>query len=1503
MVHVTPNRNRRRLLLFLGFLVIALPVLIAALPWIVGIPPVRRMILAGANAALAPTRVELASLRMSWVGPTRMTGLVLRDAKGKAVVSAPGATLDRSLRQLLFDRPRYGTLTLHRPVVDIERRDDGSIDLAEALDPILAPEPDKPSDPETDFTLVIAEGVLRLRSPELAGPMNVERLDMTLRAPAAPEKLNWTILLANPSSRGAETMEVAGSYDQRAASTATADLSMRLSGRGWPVAATLAGIVARCRFDGKAEYQQAAGRRMLSGDARIIDLDATGPSLAGDRLRLEQVGGAWDVSESAGAWTVRRLDLAAPVGSLKAEGTMTATPGASTRISGRLDLAALARQLPHALHIRDGLTLERGIALLRADIRTQAHGQRLDVEGRISDLIARDASRTITLKDPATLTARVTRASGRIGVERIAARAAFLDATGSGDLKHGVTVTGTLDLGALQAQLRELVDFGGLELAGRALVTATYHRTGASYAGHLLTEFRGLTVAGLTKEPLRRDVLSLDAAADGPATASGLPSGWTTAKLGVKGGDLAAELAASSRGGEIGLTADLSSPLPMAGRGEGRFAGRWKGRVLEIDEVRAGIRPADPANQAGSIRLTAHGRLDMAAGDLKLGPLAQDKPGASGLSIKEVNIAGLGGTAAGLRGEIAVAGNLDALDKALAAWTGHPAHGLTGGCSVRVEGHRDRDGVVFLGGDLTAQEVALPQAKGASLVRGGLRVRATVRPGPADQHMDIEATVNELVARTPDRGRTVTLRDPATFSAGVVRKGGVIGVERVAMKAAFLDASGSGDVEHGVKVTGTLDLDALQAQVGDLFDMGGLKVSGRGPLAADYRNDGAKYIGRCAVEFHKLDVVGLAADPIRRDLVRLEANVGGTADDSGLPAGWTAARLGLKAGDIAADLSAVFHDAALILTANASSPLPVAGRDGRAEVRLVGRWAEPSLEIDEARVRLRPDDPKAQAGAIALVARGRFDVTRGDLVLGPIDRAEPGSITPMAEGLRISGIGQSGATMKADGGVRGDLAALDRAFAAWTNGPPAGVSGALSAQVTASRDPHGLLLVAARLDAPDLSLAAEDGKGHRREGPLSMTTRAAYRPDDDRIDLAELALSSRYGALTTEGNLLEPGGRRLADLKGTLTPNWTTIDALVARAIEPGARLRGEPRPFRLRGPLSGGSMAEVLRGLDAELGIDLAESRAFGMKVGPTPVVVRCGGGRLIIDPIATTLNGGRVDLRPELAIDDPAGLTLRLAAGSGVTDAEINDEVSLRVLSYVAPILHEATRVQGHLSAVADRAEFPIGGAEGRSARVDGRITFREVTYGPGPLVQQLITLVGKGAVPALRLDETIEVSVADGRVTQKGLAVSVTDEIRIALDGTVGFDGSLALRAGVPVTAAMLGGDRSMLGEIVGGTRVGVPIGGTLSRPRLDRSAMQAGLRDAGRSMLKRGAQAGAAQLLDRLAPQGGQGGSSRLGEVLPARPGGQSLAEDALRLLGPRPRAPRGAGRPLPAPNRR
>ena len=333
----------------------------------------------------------------------------------------------------------------------------------------------------------------------------------------------------------------------------------------------------------------------------------------------------------------------------------------------------------------------------------------------------------------------------------------------------------------------------------------------------------------------------------------------------------------------------------------------------------------------------------------------------------------------------------------------------------------------------------------------------------------------------------------------------------------------------------------------------------------------------------------------------------------------------------------------------------------------------------------------------------------------------------------------------------------------------------------------------------------------------------------------------------------------------------------------PGAQVRGAVRPFQIRGPLSGDSASQILKGLEGELAVDVASARAFGMELGPAPVVLRLAGGTAVFDPIATTLNGGQVAIVADLLLDDPNALWLRLGRGTSIADAAINDAVSTDVLSYIAPVLSQASRVSGQVSLTVDDAAIPLVG-DG-SLRADGQLVFKDVVFQPGPLAGEIVALTGR-AVPRMSLQQPLQLQIAESRVKQSGLSIPLADDLKANLEGSVGFDKTLAMRASVPITPEMIGGNQAV-GRYVNGTNITLPIGGTISHPVIDRSGLRVALREAARSMVKRGVQAEAGRLLDRVVPPGPGAGANAPGD---------SLRNDALKAL-------EGVGRDLIKPRRR
>ena len=91
-------------------------------------------------------------------------------------------------------------------------------------------------------------------------------------------------------------------------------------------------------------------------------------------------------------------------------------------------------------------------------------------------------------------------------------------------------------------------------------------------------------------------------------------------------------------------------------------------------------------------------------------------------------------------------------------------------------------------------------------------------------------------------------------------------------------------------------------------------------------------------------------------------------------------------------------------------------------------------------------------------------------------------------------------------------------------------------------------------------------------------------------------------------------------------------------------------------------------------------------------------------------------------------------------------------------------------------------------------------------------------------------------------RGLALPLGDVTRIELDGWVDFDRNLSMTASLPFTPAMVG-NVGILGNIIEGTRISVPIRGTLQHPEIDKQAMKLGMKDLGKTLLERTAGAGA------------------------------------------------------------
>ena len=746
--------------------------------------------------------------------------------------------------------------------------------------------------------------------------------------------------------------------------------------------------------------------------------------------------------------------------------------------------------------------------------------------------------------------------------------------------------------------------------------------------------------------------------------------------------------------------------------------------------------------------------------------------------------------------------------------------------------------------DLVALTRTLPKTlhirDGLSVERGMATLSAHLTGSEESERAEITASVADFAATR--NGQAVALHEFPKLELVAVKTGPKVAVERASIKATGVDVSGSGNLNDGVSLKGIIDLSALDAQLRDLVDLGDRKFAGHARLAADYRRQPDGYKARLAADCRELEIVGVTATPIHRPLARLDVAVNGPRRADGLPLGWHSGKLDVKAGDIQVDVAATQDpDGTIRVGGLAAGDLP--GPDlGRGETKVAARWKGDVVDFDELRGWLMPPGSKVDAqthpNTLAIGVRGRLDLGAGSVALTALPDVAAGAVGIGPGGLKVSGWNGGLATTIVQGGLIGDLAALDRFLAARSGAATKGWTGPWSATVQAGQGATGSTTFDAQIAAADLL----------GQGAVSLVARGTYDPTTDRLDLATADMTTRYASIASRMTLTDASTHRVLDWAGTINPRWDVIGPILAHSVEPGTRINATARPFHVAGSLEGDSLDAILPAIQGDLGFDVASVSAFGVVAGPMPLILRFGGGKAKFDPIATTVNGGPALLQANLGMDADHGVWLRMDE-SRIDNAAINDAVSSSVLAYIAPVLSEATEVSGKITVVLAKegAAFPITAAG--TTRVQGVLAFNDVIFRPGPLADQVFAITGQAA-PKLAFTEPVQFSILDGRVQQSGLSIPLPGATKVEFAGSVGFDKTLQVNATVPITAAMIGRDAE-LERLLNGLKVNVPIGGTLKHPVIDRRGLQAATRDAIRTVASRGLKNEANKLVERVA----------------------------------------------------
>lgn len=241
------------------------------------------------------------------------------------------------------------------------------------------------------------------------------------------------------------------------------------------------------------------------------------------------------------------------------------------------------------------------------------------------------------------------------------------------------------------------------------------------------------------------------------------------------------------------------------------------------------------------------------------------------------------------------------------------------------------------------------------------------------------------------------------------------------------------------------------------------------------------------------------------------------------------------------------------------------------------------------------------------------------------------------------------------------------------------------------------------------------------------------------------------------------------------------------------------------------------------------------GVVFGPSAIPINMNETTVAIREAVVPVDEGRITVSADVHYL-PGPMWMDVKPGVIAQNLRMTPELSDKWLQYLAPMVAQATRIDGtfgiELTQAAVNLEDPM------QSRVRGQMQINQVNFDAGPVTNQLLSsiqqiqMLAKGRASdaatgtteknrnlATLPTQSVDFDFANGVITHQRMFM-VVDKARVITSGQVHVDGNLNLVTQVPLDAEWLGSDLKSLA----GQTVTLPIGGTLSRPRLDPAAIR-------------------------------------------------------------------------------
>jgi hypothetical protein len=362
-----------------------------------------------------------------------------------------------------------------------------------------------------------------------------------------------------------------------------------------------------------------------------------------------------------------------------------------------------------------------------------------------------------------------------------------------------------------------------------------------------------------------------------------------------------------------------------------------------------------------------------------------------------------------------------------------------------------------------------------------------------------------------------------------------------------------------------------------------------------------------------------------------------------------------------------------------------------------------------------------------------------------------------------------------------------------------------------------------------------------RDPMVQIESQVEVAGDFNSLVLQNSSIKSSAGSLEASGTVADLSNTLLLDLQGRSNPNWDKIQALLAAYTYRTVGLTGSgTKPFSIRGPLLSGTAQQTAAAgptpwvpaqLEASLSIGWDQGSFLEVPIGASEINLDLKNSVGYVGTRGIPFSGGSIQLAPYIDLRGPNPLVV-MKPTRVIDNVALSQDTARQWLKYVAPLVADATSAQGSLTLDMESLQMPV--LNPLSMEANGTIQMSDVVIGAGPLADQLLAAVQqvrsllkpqageKDLKTWLQLSQqTIPFMIKDQMVHHENVTIAIKD-ITIITSGSVGFDQSLRMLAEIPIADDWIAGKPYLAG--LRGQRLRIPIGGTVSKPQLDKRAVQ-------------------------------------------------------------------------------